>query len=69
MWTAGSDCQVEELNWTDEKAIQVSQLYNCPVYFFAPKKYLGDQRFVYNQEIIFTLQIQRSYSGGGWASK
>lgn len=70
MWLAGSDKAPEDLQWSSiEQAIAVSQLGNDSIYFFAPKKFLGDQRFIYNQEIIFTLKNQYPYLRGGWTSK
>ncbi|KAI6173803.1 hypothetical protein M3Y98_01121600 [Aphelenchoides besseyi] len=60
-WTAGSDARPEDVQWAQlDKAVAISQLDHYPVYFFAPKKYLGDQRFAYNQELSFTFRLQQS---------
>jgi coxsackievirus/adenovirus receptor len=38
-------------------------LDDYPVYFYAPAKYLGDQRQAYNQFIDFTLRVQQRNPG------
>lgn len=60
-FTAGSDARPEDVQWAPlDKAAAVTQLDNYPIYFFVPKKYLGDQRFAYNQDLSFTLRVQLS---------
>ncbi|KAH7673082.1 LAM-2 protein [Aphelenchoides avenae] len=43
-----------------DHAIAVSQINDHPVYFYAPEKYLGDQRLAYNQDLVFTLRVQQN---------
>lgn len=51
---------MEDVQWAPlDKAIAVSQVDNHPIYFLAPKQYLGDQRFAYNQELVFTFRLQQ----------
>lgn len=58
-WTAGSDVRLEDVQWAQiDQAAAVSQIDDNPVYFYAPKQYLGDQRFIYNQDMEFTLRTQ-----------
>lgn len=58
-WTAltRSGAEVEtQFNGVTEK-LGVSAQSSEVVYFFAPERYLGDQRFSYNQFLTFELQI------------
>lgn len=58
-WTGGSDARPEDVQWAQlDHAAAVSQSDNYPVFLFAPKKYTGDQRFAYNQDLSFTLRVQ-----------
>uniref|UniRef100_A0A915EBM3 Laminin subunit gamma-1 n=1 Tax=Ditylenchus dipsaci TaxID=166011 RepID=A0A915EBM3_9BILA len=65
-WRAGSDVSPEDVQWTNnEQAIAISQIDYYPVYFLAPSKFLGDQRFAFNQLISFTLRVQQDFAAGG----
>nr|KAG5699979.1 hypothetical protein BaRGS_001798 [Batillaria attramentaria] len=58
-WTAVSRSGAEvdtQFNGVTEK-LGVSAPSSEVVYFFAPERYLGDQRFSYNQFLTFELQI------------
>uniref|UniRef100_A0A914HV37 Laminin-like protein lam-2 n=1 Tax=Globodera rostochiensis TaxID=31243 RepID=A0A914HV37_GLORO len=58
-WTGGSDRQLEDVQWAQvDRAAAVSQMDDYPVYLFAPPKYLGDQRHIYNKFIEFFLRVQ-----------
>jgi laminin gamma 1 len=58
-WTGGSERRLEDVQWAQvDNAIAVSQLENDPVYFYAPSKFLGDQRLAYNQDLTFTLRVK-----------
>lgn len=60
-FTAGSDVRLVDIQWAQlDKAAAVSQIDNYPVYYFAPKKYTGDQRFAYNRDLSFTFRVQQS---------
>lgn len=60
-WTAGTDIHPEDVQWAQiDHAAAVSQNDNYPVFFYAPEKYLGDQRFIYNQELSFKLRVQQN---------
>jgi hypothetical protein len=56
-WTAGSVVGPERIQYDSlEKAIVVTQMQRHPIYFYLPKKFLGDLRFAYNQIFGFTLR-------------
>jgi hypothetical protein len=58
-WTGASEIRSEDVQWAQlDRAVAVSQLDDKPVYFYAPTKFLGDQRLAYNQLIGFTLRVQ-----------
>lgn len=63
-WTGGSEAHPEEVQWALlDRAAAVSQTDDYPVYFYAPTKYLGDQRLIYNQPLLFTLRVQHNNVG------
>lgn len=60
-WTGGSETRPEDVQYAQlDRAAAVSQLDDYPVYFYAPAKFLGDQRLIYNQPIFFTLRVQQN---------
>ncbi|CAD5234464.1 unnamed protein product [Bursaphelenchus xylophilus] len=60
-WKGGvSEHHPVDVQWAQlDKAVAVTQYDESPVYFYVPEKFLGDQRFAYNQDIGFTLRVQQ----------
>ncbi|MCP9257374.1 Laminin-like protein lam-2 [Dirofilaria immitis] len=59
-WIAGSLRGLENIQWAEmDKAIAVSDIDGSPVYFVAPAQFIGDQRASYNQDLWFTLRVQK----------
>jgi hypothetical protein len=64
-WTAKSERRLEPVQWSNEQAVTVAQMDHYPVYFYAPKRFLGDQRFAYNQMIVFSLRVGQEFAERG----
>lgn len=50
-----------------KQAISVSQTDNYPVYFKASKTFLGDQKYIYNQYITFSLCVTQKFAA--WSNR
>ncbi|KAK6112254.1 Laminin-like protein lam-2 [Brugia pahangi] len=60
-WSAASLRGPEDIQWAEmDKAIAVSDIDGSPVYFVAPIQFTGDQRASYNQDLWFTLRVQKA---------
>lgn len=56
-WTAGSRSGPEQVQYDQlDKAIAVAQTGDSAVYYYLPKRFLGDWRFAYNQMFSFTMR-------------
>uniref|UniRef100_A0A158R623 Laminin subunit gamma-1 n=1 Tax=Syphacia muris TaxID=451379 RepID=A0A158R623_9BILA len=53
-----------DTQWSEiDKAIAASDSDGSPVFFLAPKQFLGDQRSSYNQDLWFTFQVHQNQPG------